>query len=404
MEIPGHAGQSLAASLELPAGTPRSFAIMAHCFTCTSDTHATARISAALAERGYAVLRFDFTGLGRSAGDFAETTFTTNVGDLVAAAAWLAEHHGEVELLVGHSLGGSAVIAAAGQIPTVKAVATIGAPACPDHVRHLFSAPVDAAGRGPRAVSIGGRAFTVGQDFLDDIALQPQTERLRRLRAALLVLHSPIDQVVGIDNAREIFDAARHPKSFVSLDGADHLLSDQRDAWFAADIIAAWASRYLTDPAGGPADQGPVDDRPEGVLVRELSPTGYAHVASIPGHTWHLDEPVTSGGTDTGPNPYAAMLAALGGCTSMTMRMYAARKGWDYGTTTVRLVHTRVNARDCDDCGDGEGLVDRIERVIDLDPGLDDDQRAAMLRIADKCPVHRTMAGTARIITRVGEA
>lgn len=406
VSFPGTAGDPLAATLELPAGVPRGYAIMAHCFTCTSTTHATSRISAGLADRGYAVLRFDFTGLGRSGGDFVDTSFTSNTGDLVAAASYLSEGWGDVGLLVGHSLGGAAVIAAASSIPSVRAVVTLGAPACPDHVRHLFSELPDGAASADRVrVDIGGRPFVIGRDFLDDIGEQPQLERLAGLPAALLVLHSPSDQSVGVDNARQIFEAARHPKSFVALDDADHLLSDRGDAQFAADVIAAWARRYL--PSGSEPEEkatAPDDVVAPGVSVRESSSEdGYAHVASASGHTWVLDEPTSSGGDDTGPDPYDVLLSALGACTSMTMRMYARRKGWEYGATTVAVTHTRVHAKDCEECVSQEGRIDRIDRVIDLDPALSEEQRQALLVIADKCPVHRTLTGTIEIFTRIAD-
>ena len=409
VSFPGATGAPLDATLELPAGTPRGYAIMAHCFTCTSRAHATSRISAGLADRGYAVLRFDFTGLGRSGGDFAETSFTSNVGDLVAAASYLAKEWGEVGLLVGHSLGGAAVIAAASSIPSVRAVATVAAPACPDHVRNLFSDlpddEVSEGGDSPASdrvrVDIGGRPFVVGRDFLDDIGEQPQLERLAALSAALLVLHSPVDGVVDIDNARRIYQAARHPKSFVALDGADHLLSARDDAQFAADVIAAWARRYLPSETAEPTDADTSGETaPDVTVVESSSEDGYAHVASAAGHTWVIDEPESSGGHDSGPDPYAVMLSALGACTSMTMRMYARRKGWDYGATTVTVTHSRVHAKDCDECEAEDGRVDRIDRVIDLDPALSEEQRQRMLVIADKCPVHRTLTGTIEIFTR----
>lgn len=410
----GTQGDVLAATLEVPVGPPAGFAIMAHCFTCTSNTHATARISGALAERGFAVLRFDFTGLGRSGGDFEATTFSSNVDDLVSAATWMGQNLGDVGLLLGHSFGGAAVIAAASRVPSVRAVVTVGAPVCPDHVRHLFDgAPLDEMAGGRVRVDIGGRPFVLGQDFLDDITEQPQLERLRTLPAALLVLHSPGDQVVGIDNARQIFEAARHPKSFVALDGADHLLTDRADADFAAGLIAAWSRRYLPQPLPTPPaptegplhpDGAPQTDVLEGVRISEVHADRYAHVARAGRHTWVLDEPASVGGEDSGPDPYRVMLSALGACTSMTMRMYARRKGWDYGTTSVSVRHSRIHARDCQECETTQGRLERIDRIITLDPTLTAEQQQALLRIADKCPVHRTLTGTVEIFTVPGPA
>jgi len=397
--FPGALGEPLSATLELPAGTPAAIALMAHCFTCSSQSHATSRVARALAARGYAVLRFDFTGLGRSGGDFGDTTFTTNVEDLLAAADWLRATWGAPDLLIGHSLGGAAVIAAADSLPSVAGVVTIGAPSCPDHVLHLFSDMSD--GEEDRvSVNIGGRPFGVGRRFLDDIAEQPQLARIARLRRPLLVLHSPIDAIVGIENARALFDAAHHPKSFVALDGADHLLSRLEDAEFVADLIGTWAARYVTGSARVPVD---IADRPAAgeVLVEEISSTGFAHTARSARHTWVLDEPVSVGGTDRGPNPYDLLLSALGGCTSMTMRMYAERKGWSFGTTSVTVRHARIHAADCARCESSSGMVDRIVRTIDLDPGLDEAQRGSLLAIADRCPVHRTLTGEVQIVTEL---
>ncbi|OLT20659.1 hypothetical protein BJF81_04365 [Ornithinimicrobium sp. CNJ-824] len=420
MSFPGAQGHDLAATLELPDGRPRGYAVMAHCFTCTSDAHATTRISRMLAERGYAVLRFDFTGLGDSAGDFAETTFTTNVEDLVAAARWMGREWGEVGLLVGHSFGGAAAIAAAGQIDTVRAVVTVAAPASTDHVRHLLrgARPSD-EGEDRLKVDIGGRPFVIGRRFLDDISEQSQAERLGAMDAALLVLHSPQDRVVGIEQAGKIFAAASHPRSFVALDGADHLLSDHADAEFAAGIIATWGARYVPEPtAADPVaeSQAPADEAAravstalatepvlEGVRVIERdADSGYAHTAEAGRHTWVLDEPTAAGGDDEGPDPYQVMLSALGACTSMTMRMYARRKGWDYGSTTVTVRHSRIHARDCQECETTEGRLERIDRTITVDPDLSEGQREALLRIADKCPVHRTLTGTVEIFTELG--
>ncbi len=391
--FPGALGHDIAGALELPAGTPRGFALFAHCFTCSSQYHATRRISKALAERGYAVLRFDFTGLGRSGGEFADTSFTSNIEDLQVAGAWLKSQWQEPTLLIGHSLGGAAVIAAAGGMPSVRAVVTIGAPACPDHVRHLFT---DSPDKDRVRVSIGGRPFVVGQQFLNDIALQSQQQRLRELGRPLLVLHSPTDRVVNIENARSILDAAQHPKSFIALDGADHLLSDRRDSEFAADVIAAWAPRYLPAPSpdtpGGGAAAGTV-------TVIEEDGDGYVHIARAGQHQWVLDEPLTVGGTDLGPNPYDVLLSALGACTSMTMRMYAKRKGWAFGTTVVRLRHSRVHAADCAECETSSGKVDHVDREIVMDPALTPQQQSALLSIADKCPVHRTLTSEIHITT-----
>ena len=401
--FPGGNDAALVGTLDLPIGRPRTTALFAHCFTCSSTTKAASRISRALADCGIAVLRFDFTGLGSSDGDFAETTFTSNVADLLAAARWMGSDApgapGAPSLLVGHSLGGAAVIAAADALEHVCGVAVVGAPSSPEHIGHLLRDAVpspDSPGGRHLQVSIGGRTLTIGQDLLDDIADQRQHERIRTLGRALLVLHSPVDEIVGVDEARKIFEAARHPKSFVALDGADHLLTRPADSRFAASVIAAWAERYLPEAP----EQPPAPTAVEGsVTVREVDPDHFAHDATVPGHVWRLDEPASVGGEDTGPNPYDTMLSALGACTSMTMRMYARRKGWEYGATTVQLSHERVHAEDCLECESTTGYVERIHRVITLDPALDDDQRRALLVIADKCPVHRTLTHEVMITT-----
>ena len=404
VELPGLDGQRLAGLLDLPQGEVRATALFAHCFTCSSRSHAAARISRALADEGVAVLRIDFTGLGESGGDFADTGFGTNVEDLVAAASWLADELGPVNLLVGHSLGGAAVIAAAGQLPDVQAVAVIGAPASPEHVAHLVSELDDDEAAGamddPVAVDIGGRPFRLRRSFLDEVRGTDQEARIAELRRPLLVLHSPTDNVVGVDNARRVFDAAVHPKSFVSLDGADHLVSDPADARWIAALISIWAARYVVSEPEQDSEDAPAPAVEEGLVVTELdAEKGYAHRAATPTHAWLLDEPAEVGGEDRGPNPYDQLLAALGACTSMTMRMYARRKGWDVGEMEVRLRHDRVHAADCADCETTSGQVDVIDREVVLPDGLDPERRTALLAIADKCPVHRTLTREVRIRT-----
>lgn len=399
--FPTDSGVELTGTLDLPTGPVRATALFAHCFTCSRESHAATRISTALAERGIAVLRFDFTGLGASEGDFADTTFASNVADLHAAAAWMADGRGAPgapSLLVGHSFGGAAVIAAAEALPQVRAVAVVGAPAGPEHVRHLLTdaVPLDDGGTGADdgarlQVVVGGRTLRIGQRLIDDLDDQRQRERLAGLRRALLVLHSPVDEIVGVEQAREVFETARHPKSFVALDGADHLLSARADSQFAAAIIATWAARYLPDVDEEPEPAHPVVEEGE-VVVSELShAAGFAHRASTARHTWMLDEPASVGGTDTGPSPYDALLAALGACTSMTMRMYARRKGWDHPPVRVTLTHERQHAADCEACETTTGYVDHLHRVIELDAEVPSQQREALLRIADRCPVHRTL-------------
>ncbi|MGB5952132.1 MAG: bifunctional alpha/beta hydrolase/OsmC family protein [Ornithinimicrobium sp.] len=405
--FPGHHDAELRGRWDPPMGPTAGYALFAHCFTCSSETRAARRVAAELAGRGIGVLRFDFTGLGESGGVFADSTFSGNIRDLVAAAKWMSGQSMAPTLLIGHSLGGAAVLAAAEQLPGIKAVVTIGAPASPDHVRHLIKSGQPELESDindePLPVDIGGRPFTVRRSFLTDIADQPQAERIRNLGRDLLVLHSPTDQIVGIDNARRIFETAKHPKSFIALDGADHLLSHTADAEFVAAVIAAWAHRLFPEPtpAQSSADQeGDEVNGPDTLTVAERDPQTLTHDVAVRTHTWVLDEP-PGVGEDLGPTPYDALLGALGGCTSMTMRMYARRKGWDVGTSSVELTHHRVHAKDCEECATSAGMVDRIHRVITLDPALTQEQQDALVKIADKCPVHRTLTKEVIISTEV---
>jgi uncharacterized OsmC-like protein/alpha-beta hydrolase superfamily lysophospholipase len=392
-------GERLSALLDLPSETPRAYALFAHCFTCGKDIHAAKRIAAGLTALGIAVLRFDFTGLGSSEGEFANTTFSSNVADLVAAARHMREQGRAPALLIGHSLGGAAILAAADAIPEARAVVTIAAPADPVHVTHLFSDKVAAIREaGELEVSLGGRPFRIRREFLDDIESRKQAERIARLRKALLVFHSPTDETVGIDNATAIFVAARHPKSFVSLAGADHLLSRKEDAAYVAHVIAAWAERYL-DVAMPMAN---LEAEPRGVTVTETGQSKFQQVIRAGRHTLIADEPVAQGGADSGPNPYELVLAGLGACTSMTLRLYAEHKGLPLERVSVALRHSRIHAKDCEDCETKEGKIDRIDRVLTLTGNLDADQRKRLLEIADKCPVHRTL--TSEISIRTVEA
>jgi uncharacterized OsmC-like protein/alpha/beta superfamily hydrolase len=392
----GSSGE-LAGKLEMPSGAPKAWALFAHCFTCGKDNVAAGRISRALAKQGIAVLRFDFTGLGESEGDFAATGFSSNVDDLVCAADHLRDQFSAPAVLIGHSLGGAAVLAATPQIPEVRAVVTIGAPADPFHVIGLLGDVRPVVEAGEATVSIGGRPFRVRRQFLDDVAMQPQCERISTLGAALLVMHSPVDEVVSVNNARIIFDTARHPKSFIALDGADHLLSDRTDAEYTASILAAWSSRYVA--AHTTTADPNTDDPAEGaVRVAESGPGRLTQQISARRHRLTADEPRPVG-DDTGPTPYDLLLAALGACTSMTVRMYADRKQWPLERIVVDSRHSRIHAKDCAECETATGMLDRIEREITLIGPLDADQRAKLLDIADRCPVHRTLRSEVSIHT-----
>lgn len=390
----GHDGSQLSASLELPARRPKAFALFAHCFTCGKDSVAAARISRALTEHGIAVLRFDFTGLGNSEGDFANTNFSSNVEDLVAAAAYLRQHHQAPALLIGHSLGGAAVLAAARDIPESVAVATLAAPAEPDHVLQQFgtSSRDEISRTGEAVVSLAGRPFNIKRQFLDDLQDNRIDDSIANLGKALLVMHSPLDTQVGVDSASRIFLHAKHPKSFISLDKANHLLTRREDAEYAATVLAAWASHYL------PMES--VQPLPAGVVEVAASGTGkFTQVVRSGRHVLAADEPTDVGGDDTGPGPYDYLLAGLGACTSMTLRLYADRKQIPLQGVSVRLQHARVHATDCDDCETTDGHIDEITRTLELSGELSEAQQADLLRIADRCPVHRTLENEIKVRT-----
>ncbi len=401
-DFQGASGLGLSGRLEIPEGTPAAYALFAHCFTCGKDALAATRIARRLAALGIATLRFDFTGLGGSEGEFSNSGFTSNIEDIIAAADQLRRIRTAPSLLVGHSLGGAAVLAAAGRIPEVKAVATIGAPFDATHVLHLFGDRVPAiADTGSVEVEIGGRPFQIGRSFVEDLSRHDQGSRIGELRRSLLVLHAPGDTIVGIDNASQIFLKARHPKSFISLDGADHLLSKPRDAEYAAGVIAAWASRYLgTDANATKATEEDASVRSQ-VVVRETGRGKFQNEVRVGRHRLIADEPENVGGLDSGPGPYDFLLASLGACTAMTMRMYADKKGWPLRRVQVGLDHDKVHAQDCADCETREGKVDEITRTIAIEGDLDAEQRARILEIADKCPVHRTLHTEIKIRTRV---
>jgi uncharacterized OsmC-like protein/pimeloyl-ACP methyl ester carboxylesterase len=401
-QFTGEGGHQLAASLELPERDPIAYALFAHCFTCGKDVLAAKRIAVALAAKGIAVLRFDFTGLGSSEGDFANSTFSSNVADLVRAADHLRETRMAPAILIGHSLGGAAILAAAVQIPEAKAVVTIAAPSDPVHVTGLFKDSIeDIRKHGKIEVSLAGRPFPITRQFLDDIAEHGLMAHVANLHKALLIMHSPTDDTVGIDNATRIFVTAKHPKSFVSLAGADHLLTGKRDAVYVADVIAAWAERYIDSVA--PEQAADLGEAPRMVVVRETRRSKFQQNVSIGPHRLLADEPLAAGGDDTGPGPYDFVLAGLGACTSMTMRLYADRKSLPLERTTVTLRHSRIHAEDCAECETKAGMLDQIDLVIAMEGNLDPEQRKRLMEIADKCPVHRTLTSEIRIVTRAAD-
>ncbi|SER72010.1 putative redox protein [Nitrosomonas sp. Nm51] len=394
--------ESLSGILEIPDEQIKCYAIFAHCFTCSKDSRAASYIARALARQGIAVLRFDFTGLGSSEGEFSNTNFSSNIQDLIAAADFLKENFSAPSLLIGHSLGGAAVLAAAQQLQSVKAVITIGAPASAGHVNGLF---VDAHQKilenNTARVQLGGRDFTIKKQFVEDLESYNSLEHLQQLNKALLIFHSPLDQVVSIDEAARIYGAARHPKSFVSLDRADHLLTRSQDAQYVATVLSAWASHYLDESniknAGSEESETTVKEGT--VIVKECNKKFTREIITT-NHRLISDEPVHMGGADKGANPYELLLAALGSCTSMTLRMYANRKQLDVGAIEVELYHSRVHVDDCAACEKQETLVDKITRSIKLTGQLDDRQRKRMLEIASLCPVHKTLENQILIETR----
>ena len=393
----GSQGAELAGRLDLPAGPPRAFALFAHCFTCSKDVKAASRIAAVLTDLGYGLLRFDFTGLGGSDGEFANTNFSSNVDDLVAAARWLRTNHTGPQLLVGHSLGGAAVIVAAAEIPEVAAVATIGAPSDAGHVAGLFDGSLDEiSDQGEACVELAGRRFTIRQQLVDDLRAGRVRESAAAFNGALMIMHSPIDNTVGVDHAAAIYAAARHPKSYVSLDGADHLLTRPADAEFAASMIGTWAARYLADQSGivaAPAASAQV-------VVAETTQGRFLNHVVSGRHRFLADEPESIGGFDAGPGPYDLLGAALGACTSMTLRMYAERKGLPLDRVIVEISHDKVHVDDAEAAeSPNPAKIDRFSRVLHLEGDLDDAQRASLLKIADRCPVHRTLEQSSRIVT-----
>jgi uncharacterized OsmC-like protein/alpha/beta superfamily hydrolase len=400
LRFPGARGQSLAARLDSPVGPPVAYALFAHCFTCSKDLKAAGWISSALIERGIAVFRFDFTGIGESEGDFAGTDFSSNVDDLVAAADFLRREREAPRLLIGHSLGGCAVLAAAERIPEARAISTIAAPSDTEHLKKaLVHLAPDLEARGEVEVHLGGRPFRVRRELLEDLAEDHLRGVLERLHRALLIFHSPVDATVGIDHARRLFEMAKHPKSFISLDTANHLLSDERDARYVGDVLAVWAERYLEGV------QLAVDTEPEigkeGEVLVVGPPSGFAQEIIAHRHRLVADEPKEVGGTELGPTPYDLLLGALGACTSMTLRMYADRKQLPLEGVRVRLRYSKVHALDCAQCETKVGKIDRIDREIEVLGALSGEQRLRLLEMADRCPVHRTLISEIDIVTKL---
>ena len=398
VEFANKNGETLSGVLEMPDRTPSAWAIFAHCFTCSKKSLAASRVSRGLAERGIGVLRFDFTGLGDSQGEFATSGFSANVADLEAAADWMTAAGRTVSLMIGHSLGGAATLVAAGKIESVRAAATIGAPAEAGHVVEQFRESVpEIEAQGRAKVNLGGRPFTLSKAFIDDVQGARVLDAVKSLKKPLLILHSPTDDVVGIENATDLFIAAKHPKSFVSLDRSDHLLSGRSDADFVVDVIAGWSARYIEALAAA-SETTPQTNK---VVVQETGENGpYQNEVLIGGRRYFADEPKSYGGADTGPDPYAWVAAGLGACTSITMRMYANRKKWPVDRLRVSIDHEKKHADDCVDCGPKD-RIDVFTRYIEIEGDLDEEQRSRMLEIADRCPVHRSLERGAKVETHL---
>ena len=390
------AGQQLAAAIELPVKPIKYYALFAHCFSCGKDIIAASRISRALASIGIAVLRFDFTGIGSSDGDFANTNFSSNIKDILAATNFLREHYQAPQLLIGHSWGGTAVLNAAGEIPECKAVVSIGSPATADHILEQFpNERKQLAQVQEVSVNVGGKPFNIKRQFLDDLEAQSTTDKIGALRKALLVFHSPFDNIVPIEEATRIFVAAKHPKSFVTLDKADHLLSKSDDAEYVANTIAAWATRYVRSETPEP------QHIPKGeVLIGEGNKKFLREVATDD-HSWLSDEPTSYGGDNLGPDPYEQLLSSLGACTSMTLRMYANHKGWPVDDIIVELKHSRVHEKDCEDPDKADCKLELIEKTLTIEGDLDEKQKRRLLEVADRCPVHKTLLGNLKIATEL---
>ncbi|MCB1202179.1 MAG: OsmC family protein [Leptospiraceae bacterium] len=401
--LENRSGHTLSVVIDYPLSSePSAFILFAHCFTCNKNLTAIRNISRALTERNYAFVRFDFTGLGESGGEFPESNFSSNVEDIIDVASFLKANYAAPEVIAGHSLGGAAVLFAAGHIESVRAVVTIGSPAEPSHIEKHFSESVEQIqNKGCALVNIGGRPFEVQKHFIDDIRSKDLAQTVRDLKKPYLILHSPQDNIVSIENAAKLYSAAFHPKSFISLDTADHLLSDKSDSTFAGSIIASWVARYLDK---NEQKERAAREHSEGQVTVRLGMAGFTTQIRAGQHSLTADEPEALGGKDLGPNPYDLLLASLGACTAMTLRMYADRKKWDLREINVVLDHKKDYQRDCEDCEKTEQKIDVIERKIKVEGDLSAEQRARILQIADMCPVHKTLHSQVVVKSELAES
>ena len=390
-------GYELSAQIDFPVDQkPSAFAIFAHCFTCSKNLVAIKHISRGLTSKGIAVLLFDFTGLGESEGEFESTTFTSNIQDVFAAADFLTENYESPKIIIGHSLGGAAALFAGSQLDCIEAVVTIGAPFDPYRVTKLLSEKIDDIKEtGKATVNIGGRPFTIAKGFIDDLENHEPEKVAKELRKALLILHSPQDTIVGIENAAKIYSAAIHPKSFISLDGADHLLSKRADSTYAGNMIAAWVEKYLSTNEKKPKLKS------QSKVVVQTDDESFTTQIKAGNHHFLADEPEDVGGNDLGPTPYDLLSSSLGACTSMTLHMYAKRKNWDLQEVKVHVEHNKDHAQDCETCEKSSAKIDYFNRKIEMIGDLDDNQKQRLMEIADKCPVHKTLHSDVKVITEL---
>ncbi len=382
--------------LELPTNKqPAHFILFAHCFTCNKNFHAPSKISKSLASQGYGVLRFDFTGLGDSEGDFADTNFSSNIEDLIAAAEFLRKEYNAPRMIIGHSLGGAAALFASKQIDSVKCVVTINAPSNLSHVQKHFESSLDEIERdGYANIKIGGRSFKIKKQFITDLETNQNSSVLKDIKKSLLIMHSPQDEIVSINHAEELYKAAWHPKSFVSLDGANHMLSSKEDSHYVGSVISAWASKYLKE------EELPELETDHEVMAN-LGATGYTTQIIAGNHHLLADEPIKVGGSDLGPNPYELVSSGLAACTSMTIHMYARRKEWKVENVETHVSYSKKHAEDCENCENDKAKIDHFEREVSIKGDLDEKQLKRLMQIADKCPVHKTLSSQAKITTKL---
>lgn len=399
LNIQNSKGFQLQAYLELPANQkPKNYAIFAHCFTCNSTLKPVKNISRALTLHGFGVVRFDFTGLGKSEGEFADSYFSANVDDLLAVSDYMKQHYQAPTLLVGHSLGGAAVIVAASKLASVKAVATIGAPATTEHVKKHFSHHVqEIAAKGDVEVNIGGRPFKISQEFVDDFDKTDLPEITKNLRKPILIMHAPFDKVVGIDNAHQLYQAAHHPKSFISLNDADHLLLESKDSIYVGNMIGTWVQGYFETE-----DNEMLDIEGE-QLVAHLNLTEDNFTTSIQtaNHSFNADEPESVGGDDFGPSPYDFLSAALASCTVMTLKIYAERRKWDLQEVYAYITYSRKHSVDLQEDIEKTTKIDHLLKKLKFIGNLDESQKLKLKEIASKCPVHKTLLSDITIETEL---